>query len=83
MTLEKTTKKRGRMTSEQRLEFLLRQQKELAAEIKRQQQLLAERRERQRRELLLKAGELVEKAGFLDRLNDLAKLLGVGEGDGE
>jgi DNA-binding ferritin-like protein len=67
--------RRGRMTAEQRLEFLIRQQKELADEIKRQQKLLAERQERNRRELLLKAGEIVEKAGFLCRLDELTELL--------
>jgi len=76
---EKTTKKRGRMTAEERLEFLLRQQKELASEIKRQQQLLSERRERNRRELLLRAGEIVEKAGYLERLNELQELLARAE----
>jgi hypothetical protein len=74
-TPEKTTKKRGRMTAEERLDFLLRQQKELAAEIRRQQQLLAERKERKRQEALIMAGEIVEKAGFLGRLDDLRELL--------
>jgi hypothetical protein len=82
MTLEKTTnKKRGRMNAEERLEFLKRQQQELAAEIKRQERLVIERKERKRQEALIAAGEIVEKAGFLDRLNDLAKLLGVGDGE--
>jgi hypothetical protein len=74
-TPEKTTKKRGRMTAEERLDFLLRQQKELAAEIRRQQQLLAERKERKRQEALIMAGEIVEKAGFLFRLDELRELL--------
>ena len=76
MTLpEKTAKKRGRMTAEERLDFLLRQQKELADEIKRQHRLLAERKERKRQETLIMAGEIVEKAGFLDRLDELRELL--------
>jgi DNA-binding ferritin-like protein len=77
MTATETIKKRkrGRLSAEERLEFLLRQQRELADEIKRQQKLLVERQERQRRELLLKAGEIVEKAGFLGRLDDLHELL--------
>jgi hypothetical protein len=81
MTLEKITKKRGRMNAEERLEFLKRQQQELAAEIKRQERLVIERKERKRQEALIMAGELVEKAGFLDRLDELAKLLGVGDGE--
>jgi DNA-binding ferritin-like protein len=67
--------RRGRMTADERLEFLVRKQKELADEIKRQQRLLAERKERKRQEALISAGEIVEKFGFLDRLDELAELL--------
>jgi hypothetical protein len=81
MTEEIVKQRRGRVAAEERLELLKKKHAMLLDELKKQQKLVIERKERKRKEALTRAGEIVEKAGFLDRLDELKKLLGVSDGE--
>jgi hypothetical protein len=81
MTEEIVKQRRGRVAAEERLELLKKKHAMLLDELKKQQKLVIERQERKRKEALTRAGEIVEKAGFLDRLDELKKLLGVSDGE--
>lgn len=68
-----TTTKRA--SPEDRLKKLLSKQSSLAAAIEKQKRIAAEREARERQRKLLAAGAVIESAGMLDRLDDVAAAL--------